>query len=99
MLQRLRRKRNHSEGVLAAEDPLAGRDLTGTLIARGLTKSYRGRRVVDGASMAVRAGQIVGLLGPNGAGKTTSFYMVTGLVPVDAGQIMIDGLDVTHLPM
>ncbi|MEL6919810.1 MAG: LPS export ABC transporter ATP-binding protein [Pseudomonadota bacterium] len=78
---------------------MAGRELTGTLIARGLTKSYRGRRVVDGASMGVRAGQIVGLLGPNGAGKTTSFYMVTGLVPVDEGQILIDGRDVTKLPM
>ena len=78
---------------------MAGRDLTGTLIARGLTKSYRGRKVVDGASMGVRAGEAVGLLGPNGAGKTTCFYMVTGLVPVDAGQILIDGHDVTAMPM
>ena len=78
---------------------LVGKDLAGTLVARGLTKSYRGRRVVDGASMAVRAGEAVGLLGPNGAGKTTSFYMVTGLIPVDEGQILIDGNDVTHMPM
>lgn len=74
-------------------------NLSGTLIAKGLTKSYRGRRVVDGASMAVRAGEAVGLLGPNGAGKTTCFYMVTGLVPVDEGYIFIDGNDVTQLPM
>ena len=83
----------------ALPEGLGGRDLAGTLVARGLTKSYRGRRVVDGASMAVRAGEAVGLLGPNGAGKTTSFYMVTGLIPVDEGQILIDGNDVTHMPM
>lgn len=79
--------------------PEAGTDLDGTLIARGLTKSYRGRRVVDGASMAVRRGEAVGLLGPNGAGKTTCFYLVTGLVPSDGGQILIDGNDVTDMPM
>ncbi len=73
--------------------------LAGTLVAHGLTKSYRGRKVVDGASMAVRAGEAVGLLGPNGAGKTTCFYMVTGLVPVDQGRILIDGNDVTAMPM
>jgi lipopolysaccharide export system ATP-binding protein len=71
----------------------------GTLIARGLTKSYKGRRVVDGVSLGVRAGEAVGLLGPNGAGKTTCFYMVTGLVPVDAGTIELEGFDVTSMPM
>lgn len=71
----------------------------GTMIARGLTKSYKGRQVVSGASFGVRAGEAVGLLGPNGAGKTTSFYMVTGLVPVDSGTIEIDGYDVTGMPM
>lgn len=74
-------------------------NLEGTLVARGLTKSYRGRRVVDGAAMGVRRGEAVGLLGPNGAGKTTCFYMVTGLVPVDSGQILIDGNDVSTMPM
>ena len=69
--------------------------LKGTLIARGLTKSYKGRKVVNGVSLGVRAGEAVGLLGPNGAGKTTCFYMVTGLVPVDKGTIEIDGFDVT----
>ncbi|APH70340.1 LPS export ABC transporter ATP-binding protein [Aquibium oceanicum] len=73
--------------------------LKGTLIARGLSKSYRGRAVVSGVSIGVRAGEAVGLLGPNGAGKTTCFYMVTGLVPVDEGTIEIDGFDVTTMPM
>lgn len=73
--------------------------LQGTLIARGLTKSYKGRQVVGGVSLGVRAGEAVGLLGPNGAGKTTCFYMVTGLVPVDQGAIEIDGYDVTSMPM
>lgn len=73
--------------------------LKGTLMARGLSKSYKGRRVVNGVSLGVRAGEAVGLLGPNGAGKTTCFYMVTGLVPVDEGTIEIDGFDVTSMPM
>ena len=68
-------------------------------MARGLTKSYKGRQVVAGVSIGLRAGEAVGLLGPNGAGKTTCFYMVTGLVPVDAGSIEIDGFDVTRMPM
>lgn len=71
----------------------------GTLIARNLTKSYKSRKVVDGVSLGVRRGEAVGLLGPNGAGKTTCFYMITGLVPVDAGTIEIDGHDVSSLPM
>lgn len=73
--------------------------LKGTLIARGLTKSYKGRRVVDGVSLGLRGGEAVGLLGPNGAGKTTCFYMVTGLVAVDQGTIELDGFDVTSMPM
>ncbi|ABS12900.1 MULTISPECIES: LPS export ABC transporter ATP-binding protein [Brucella] len=73
--------------------------LKGTLVARGLCKSYRGRQVVNGVSFGVRAGEAVGILGPNGAGKTTCFYMVTGLVPADAGSIEIDGFDVTSMPM
>jgi lipopolysaccharide export system ATP-binding protein len=73
--------------------------LKGTLIARGLTKSYKGRQVVSGVSLGVRSGEAVGLLGPNGAGKTTCFYMVTGLVPVDKGTIEIDGYDVSTMPM
>ena len=88
-----------STGSEAELAPETGENLVGTLVARGLTKSYRGRRVVDGASMAVRRGEAVGLLGPNGAGKTTCFYLVTGLVPSDGGQILIDGNDVTNMPM
>jgi lipopolysaccharide export system ATP-binding protein len=71
----------------------------GTLIAKGLSKSYKGRKVVNDVTLGVRAGEAVGLLGPNGAGKTTCFYMVTGLVPVDEGTIEIDGFDVTSMPM
>ncbi|MCC0030745.1 MAG: LPS export ABC transporter ATP-binding protein [Brucellaceae bacterium] len=71
----------------------------GTLVAEGLTKSFKGRRVVDGVSLSLRAGEAVGLLGPNGAGKTTCFYMVTGLIPVDKGSIWLDGHDVTGMPM
>lgn len=79
-------------------DPFNGA-VKGTLMARGLTKSYKGRQVVRGVSFGLRAGEAVGLLGPNGAGKTTCFYMVTGLVPVDEGTILIDGYDVTSMPM
>ncbi len=77
----------------------SGAALKGTLMAAGLSKSYKGRQVVNGVSLGVRAGEAVGLLGPNGAGKTTCFYMVTGLVPVDKGKIEIDGFDITNLPM
>lgn len=69
------------------------------LETQGLKKSYRGRAVVDGVSIHVDAGEVVGLLGPNGAGKTTSFNMVVGLLKPDAGQVRFDGHDVTALPM
>jgi lipopolysaccharide export system ATP-binding protein len=71
----------------------------GWLVARNVAKAYRGRRVVQGASLAVGRGQAVGLLGPNGAGKTTIFYMITGLVGADDGRIELDGFDITPLPM
>ncbi len=67
--------------------------------ATNLVKSYHGRRVVNGVSLNVRAGEVVGLLGPNGAGKTTSFYMVMGLIKPDSGEIKLRGYDVTHVPM
>jgi lipopolysaccharide export system ATP-binding protein len=76
--------------------PIAGE---GWLVAHSLVKSYGGRRVVQGVSVAVGRGESVGILGPNGAGKTTVFYMVTGLVPADGGRIELNGQDVTHLPM
>lgn len=69
------------------------------LVVRGLRKAYRGRVVVRDAGLTVRRGEAVGLLGPNGAGKTTIFYMITGLVMPDAGQIHLDGHEVTRLPM
>ena len=69
------------------------------LIAEGLAKTYRRRRVVNGVSLAVGAGDVVGLLGPNGAGKTTSFYMIVGLVAADAGRITLDDEDITLRPM
>ncbi len=72
---------------------------TSGLVATTLGKSYRGRQVVRDVSLFLRRGEVVGLLGPNGAGKTTCFYMITGLVRVDQGQIMLDGQDVTTLPM
>ena len=70
-----------------------------TLSAEGIGKSYRGRRVVNGVSLYVNQGEVVGLLGPNGAGKTTSFYIIVGLIPTDTGQVTVDGEDVTGVPM
>ena len=70
-----------------------------SLTATNLIKRYSKRTVVNGVSLSVSPGEIVGLLGPNGAGKTTSFYMMVGLVAADEGQIKIAGQDVTHLPM
>ena len=69
------------------------------LRAETLGKSYRSRRVVNGLSLEVRSGEIVGLLGPNGAGKTTAFYMIVGLIPCDEGRIWLDDQELTHLPM
>jgi lipopolysaccharide export system ATP-binding protein len=66
------------------------------LAAEALAKRYRGRRVVDGVSLQLDAGEVVGLLGPNEAGKTTTFYMVAGLVPADAGRVLLGGQDVTE---
>ena len=74
-------------------------DADGVLRAEGLVKRYRRRPVVDGASVSVRPGEIVGLLGPNGAGKTTTFYMIVGLVRPDAGRIALGDTDITRLPM
>jgi lipopolysaccharide export system ATP-binding protein len=70
-----------------------------TLATDEIGKSYRGRRVVNGVSLHVNQGEVVGLLGPNGAGKTTSFYMIVGLTPPDTGRILIDKTDITDVPM
>jgi lipopolysaccharide export system ATP-binding protein len=72
---------------------------TSRLEARHLKKAYGSRKVVHDVSMQVSKGEVVGLLGPNGAGKTTSFYMIVGLVRADGGQILIDGEDVTRMPI
>lgn len=69
------------------------------LRVRGIEKVYRKRPVVRGVDLDLKQGEAVGLLGPNGAGKTTTFYMITGLVQSDAGEISINGQDVTDLPM
>jgi lipopolysaccharide export system ATP-binding protein len=69
------------------------------LKATGLAKSYKSRQVVKDLSLELDAGEVVGLLGPNGAGKTTAFYMIVGLVPCDAGRIVLGDVDLTLLPM
>ncbi|MDF3036437.1 MAG: lptB [Paucimonas sp.] len=73
--------------------------MTSTLAVRGLQKTYGARQVVRDVSLDVASGEVVGLLGPNGAGKTTSFYMIVGLVPSDAGEIELDGTNVSRLPI
>ena len=69
------------------------------LVARNLVKQYRGRRVVDGVSISISPGEVVGLLGPNGAGKTTSFHLILGQIPPNDGQVLLDGKEITRLPM
>ena len=70
-----------------------------TLRTLEISKTYRGRRVVDDVSMSVEMGEVVGLLGPNGAGKTTSFYMIVGLISPDNGKVLLDEHDITVLAM
>lgn len=70
-----------------------------SLSANQLGKNYKQRKVVQDVSLSITAGEIVGLLGPNGAGKTTSFYMIVGLVAPDSGEVFIDDLNITALPM
>jgi lipopolysaccharide export system ATP-binding protein len=80
----------------ASQDVLATKCV---LRADRLRKAYRQRVVVSDVSLAVESGEVVGLLGPNGAGKTTCFYMIVGLVPVDGGSIVLDGKEVSRLPI
>ena len=69
------------------------------LSTQEISKSYRGRRVVDAVSVEVEVGEVVGLLGPNGAGKTTSFFMIVGLISPDTGRVLLDGEEITSLAM
>jgi lipopolysaccharide export system ATP-binding protein len=69
------------------------------LVAQGLQKWFKARKVVDNVSLDIQRGEVVGLLGPNGAGKTTSFYMIVGLLPTEGGRIFLEGQEITSLPM
>jgi lipopolysaccharide export system ATP-binding protein len=82
----------------AAKGPRLVTDNPG-LVANNLGKRFKKRPVVRDVSLAVQRGEVVGLLGPNGAGKTTCFYMITGLIAPDTGEIRLDGTDITDLPM
>ncbi len=73
--------------------------LTSRLEAKGLVKTYKKRSVVNNVALHLRQGEIVGLLGPNGAGKTTTFYMIVGLIQPQSGSIVLDGTDITTMPM
>jgi lipopolysaccharide export system ATP-binding protein len=85
---------------LALSTPPKPRVISGSVLeAEGLTKIYRGRRVVNNVALRLQQGEIVGLLGPNGAGKTTTFYMIVGLIQPLSGRILLDGEDITKLPM
>jgi len=70
-----------------------------TLATDEIAKAYRGRRVVNGVSLHINQAEVVGLLGPNGAGKTTTFYMAVGLIPPDSGRVLVDGEEITDVPM
>jgi len=85
---------------LALSTPPKPRLVGGSVLeAEGLTKIYRGRKVVNNVALRLQQGEIVGLLGPNGAGKTTTFYMIVGLIQPLSGRILLDGEDITKLPM
>ena len=79
--------------------PLPPKAAVSVLEAEGLVKMYRRRRVVNDVALRLQQGEIVGLLGPNGAGKTTTFYMIVGLIQPLSGRIMLDGADITAMPM
>ncbi len=97
VVRNLEKLRAHVYDVSAEEVGREGGE--SRLYAEGLTKIYRRRTVVSEVDISVRQGEIVGLLGPNGAGKTTTFYMIVGLIPPNAGQVYLDGEDITNVPM
>jgi lipopolysaccharide export system ATP-binding protein len=88
-----------SRAAQRSKPPTPQRASTSVLEGVNLAKSFKGRRVVNQVTVRVEQGEIVGLLGPNGAGKTTTFYLITGLIRPDAGQVRLDGLDLTRAPM
>jgi lipopolysaccharide export system ATP-binding protein len=97
--ERLRRTGEHQSAVgtpVGKPSPLARGS---SLEAKGLTKMYRRRKVVNDVALRLQQGEIVGLLGPNGAGKTTTFYMIVGLIQPLEGRILLDGKDITAMPM
>ena len=90
---------DHMQGVEPAESgPRLVADNRG-LVAYNIGKRFKKRPVVRGVSLELQRGEVVGLLGPNGAGKTTCFYIITGLIMPDYGHIVLDGNDITNLPM
>ena len=93
----LRRTGEHPQvpEAVTPEAPVGG----SVLEASGLVKMYRRRKVVNDVALRLQQGEIVGLLGPNGAGKTTTFYMIVGLIPPMSGRIVLDGQDITAMPM
>ena len=74
-------------------------DTPGGLLASGIDKSFKGKRVVRNVSLRLQRGEAVGLLGPNGAGKTTTFHIISGLLPADEGNVQLDGNDITTMPV
>ncbi len=90
-----------ADAAQAARSATPAKPMVGgsTLEATGLVKTYRRRRVVNDVALRLQQGEIVGLLGPNGAGKTTTFYMIVGLIQPLHGRIVMDGVDITSMPM
>jgi lipopolysaccharide export system ATP-binding protein len=95
----LRATGEHAQRMATPAAPMPAVPTGSVLEAEGLVKMYRRRRVVNDVALRLQQGEIVGLLGPNGAGKTTTFYMVVGLIQPLAGRILLDGEDVTDMPM
>src|SRR3954471_5140364 len=90
---------SRAQPIVPSSVAFAVSDLMRRLETREVSKSYRGRKVVDDVSVFVQEGEVVDLLGPNGAGKTTSFYMIVGLISPDSGRVLVDEQDITDLPM
>jgi lipopolysaccharide export system ATP-binding protein len=98
--RQLRQTGEHRRAAAEPSPAATGVDSVGSVLsASGLTKIYRGRRVVNDVALRVQQGEIVGLLGPNGAGKTTTFYMLVGLIAPQQGRIQLDDRDITDMPM